>query len=183
MTNFFFFLLQCVYLILPGMFANMAPSIFRKVNFLAVPMDFNKKWKGKPITGNHKTWRGLFFGLIASVLIAWLQTYLYKFPYFKALSFIDYTQFNFIILGILVGLGVILGDAGESIIKRRLNIPPGGRFFPWDQIDSLIGGLLFISILYVPPLKVIITLFALAIILHVSVKRIGYWLKIDDKKW
>jgi CDP-2,3-bis-(O-geranylgeranyl)-sn-glycerol synthase len=183
MTNFFFFLLQCIYMIVPGMFANLTPSVMRKVNFLAVPMDFNKKWKGKPITGSHKTWRGFVFGIIAAIIITWLQVFLYRIPFFKGLSLIDYSEHSWLLVGFLLGFGFILGDAVKSIIKRRVGIPPGGRFFPWDQIDGMTGGLLFLAIIYIPPWQAIVVLYVLAIVVAPLIKRLGYFLKIDDKKW
>ncbi len=182
MTNFFYFLLQCAYLILPGMFANMAPSLTRKLNFLAVPLDFNKKWKGKPITGSHKTWRGLFFGVAAGVIIALLQAFLYKLVFFRSLSLVNYGH-SWLLVGFLLGFGFIFGDAVKSIIKRRVGIPAGGKFFPWDQIDGMTGGLLFLAIIYIPAWQAIVVLYVLALIVAPLIKHISYLLKIDDQKW
>ena len=178
------FIIKCIYLILPGMFANMAPSVMKKsFKFLAVPIDFNKKLKGKPILGKNKTYRGLIFGIIFSIIITFVQTQLYRYEFFTNLSFIDYSQYNFVLLGFLIGFGVLFGDAAESFVKRRFNIKPGEPFFPWDQLDGVIGGLLFVSIVYVPPLTVIITIIVLAFVFHIIFKHIGYYLKIDNKKW
>src|SRR3989338_9237150 len=83
-------LLQSFYLLLPAYFANMAPVIFRKVNFLNISVDFGRsigknnintikknKYKRKSkkdrIFGNHKTWRGLFFATVAGIVIAFIQ--------------------------------------------------------------------------------------------------------------
>ncbi len=179
-----FFIVKCIYVILPGMFANMAPSIMRRsFRFLAIPFDFNAKFKGKPLLGKNKTWRGLIFGVIFSIIITWLQTLLYKYEFFQNLSFIDYTQYNFLLLGFLIGFGVIFGDAAESFFKRRRGIKPGNPWFPFDQLDALVGGLLFISIIWLPPWEVILTLVILAPIVHIIFKHIGFWLKIDNKKW
>ena len=49
------FLLKILYFMSPAYFANMAPVIFRKFNFLAIPIDFGKKINNKPLLGKTKT--------------------------------------------------------------------------------------------------------------------------------
>ena len=47
---FIVLLLSCFYLMMPAYFANMAPVIAKKIfNSLAIPIDFNKKIRNKPI--------------------------------------------------------------------------------------------------------------------------------------
>ena len=44
-------------------------SIFvKKINFLNYSVDFNKTWNGKRILGDHKTYRGFFFGTLGAFL-------------------------------------------------------------------------------------------------------------------
>ena len=52
------FLLKCFYLMLPAYFANMAPVIVKRIDFLAFPVDFSKTLGKKPILGKNKTFRG-----------------------------------------------------------------------------------------------------------------------------
>ena len=90
---------------------------------------------------------------------------------------------NIYLFGFLAGFGVLFGDLVESFFKRRLDIAPGKSFFPWDQIDSVLGGLLFISIVYLPPWHVVVTLIVLTLVLHISIRHIGYYLGIEKSKW
>ena len=76
--SFILLLLSCFYLMLPAYFANMAPVIVKKINFLGIPIDFNKKINDKPIFGKNKTFRGLIFGIIFAMIITYLQFLLYK---------------------------------------------------------------------------------------------------------
>ena len=47
-----YFVLKCLYLILPGIVANGTVALFRhRFKRLAIPVDFNKKIDGKPILG------------------------------------------------------------------------------------------------------------------------------------
>lgn len=178
--------LASIYFILPAYFANMAPPIFHKLGwlkFLNFPLDFNKKIRGKPIFGSHKTFMGVVSGIIAATVTVAIQKYLYDYEIFQNLSLINYPQTSVLLLGLLFGLGTILGDAIESAIKRRLDIKPGGKFIPWDQIDFLIGSLIFVSIIYIPPLKTIIVLLIITPLLHFSANVIGYLLKIKKVWW
>lgn len=184
MENIFFLIIQAIYLLLPGAFTNMIPPLVKKVNFLNYPMDFGKTWKGHRIFGAHKTWRGLFFGIVGSVIVITIQHFLYKHSdLFQKISVFDYSSSLFIVLGILMGTGVILGDAVESFFKRRKNIAPGKPWFPWDQLDALIGGLAFCLIIFIPPWEIIVILMVLVPLLHIGINRIGYLLKLQKNKF
>ena len=113
--TFFIFVLKCVYFMLPAYFANMAPVFFRKIKFLDIPIDVNKKFLGKPIFGKNKTYRGLFFGILLGFLVFLLQKSLSE--QLNAISLIDYSSVP-LILGILLSAGAIVGDLIKSFIKR-----------------------------------------------------------------
>ena len=141
------FIASVFYLMLPAYFANMAPVLVKDIHlfdFLAKPIDFGKKIKGKPILGSHKTFRGFIFGVIFALIIAYVQHILYRYPFFSSISFINYS--NWIAVGFLLGFGALFGDSVKSFFKRRVGIKPGHRFIPWDELDYTIGSLLFISI-------------------------------------
>ena len=141
------YFLSLVWLFLPAGCANMVASLVRAVPFLNYPLDFNFTLKGKVVLGPHKTWRGLFFGILAALLMSYVQVKIYgqNFPY----VFFDYSQINFWLWGLLMGGGAILGDALRSFIKRRRNILPGHPWFPYDQIDWVLGAAILISF-YIP---------------------------------
>jgi len=46
-------------------------------------------------------------------------------------------------LGTLSGLGALAGDAIKSFFKRQVNVPPGKSWVPFDQIDYIVGGIVF----------------------------------------
>ena len=91
--SFAIFLLKCSYLMLPAYFANMAPVMVRRISLFAFPIDFNKKINNKPILGGHKTFRGLVFGIIFAVAVAYIQFLLYSNGFFKNISFIGYESY------------------------------------------------------------------------------------------
>ncbi len=175
-------ILESLYLILPGVLANMAPVLCRKIQFLNAPVDFGKMWKGKLIFGKNKTYRGFFFGILFAVGGVLLQRYLYRFVTVRETSLIDYSAVNPYLLGFFMGFGVLFGDLVKSFFKRRLDIKPGASWFPFDQLDALIGGLLFTSIMYTPPMNVIVFLLVFVPVLHVGVNYLGYLMGLKEAK-
>ena len=172
-------IISSLYFMLPAYFANMAPIIVKKLfNFLAKPIDFGKKLNGKPIFGKNKTWRGLVFGVVFGIIVAYLQ-FVVKSP----LDIVDYS--NWLMLGLLMGFGAIFGDMIESFVKRQFDIKPGQRFFPWDQIDFVIGSLL-LSYFFIPydmRIKVIIIVLLISPLLHIIVNHSAFYLGIRNEKW
>jgi len=175
-------ILQTFYFMLPAYLANAAPVAVRNYcKALAVPLDFNKKFKGKRILGSHKTVRGLLAGTVFGIIMAFIQYLLLKIPFFASIGLLNYNEWPAI--GFLMGLGAVLGDAVKSFFKRRVNIKPGGRWIPFDQLDFVIGALLFISVLYIPSIEIIITALILSFLLHIIVNHLGYYLGIRKVKW
>ncbi|MBI2557733.1 CDP-2,3-bis-(O-geranylgeranyl)-sn-glycerol synthase [Candidatus Woesearchaeota archaeon] len=179
--SFAMLLLKCFYLMLPAYFANMAPVMVKKINLFAVPIDFNKKINGSPLLGKNKTYRGLVFGIIFAVIIAYLQFLLYGREFFREISFMDYQ--NWLLFGFLMGLGALTGDLVKSFFKRRMGIEPGKKFIPFDQADFVIGSLVFA----IPVFKVTINIFAvsllLSFVLDVIVNHLAFYLRIRNEKW
>ena len=187
LSELLYYIFQLFYFMLPGIFANMMPIFAEKLNILrslAVPVDLNRKWfDGKPLLGNHKTYRGFITGIFISIVITFLQSKLYHYDFFKTLSILNYENYNFLVLGFLIGFGVLFGDSLKSFFKRRLNIKPGKPFIPFDQIDSVVGALLVVSIIYIPPLKLVLSLLLLSILAHFIIRAIGYYLGITKERW
>ena len=71
------------------------------------------------------------------------------------------------LLGALLGFGAMTGDAVKSFFKRQRGIPPGKSWFPFDQLDFVVGGLLFAALVAVPTLVGVIIILALTPIFHV----------------
>lgn len=108
----------------PAYVANMAPVFVRKVPILALPLDGNRTWKGKPLLGKNKTVRGLLFGtFMGGVTGAVLQ--------FAGLPFVWWW-------GLVLGFAALAGDALKSMFKRQVGIRPGGSWMPFDQLDFII---------------------------------------------
>lgn len=136
---------MALWFFLPAGAANVTPIFAAKLpglRRLDYPIDCYKSYRGIRILGAHKTWRGLAVGLVAATLALWLQQLLVaKFDWLQALtSAVDYGALPTLILGPLFALGALGGDALESFIKRQRGFLPGQAWFPFDQIDYIVGG-------------------------------------------
>ncbi len=160
---------EAFWFFLPAGFANMAPILAAKAPGLRrwdTPMDFGRSWRDIRILGNHKTWRGLISGTIFAAFIGWVQ---YRFIGNSPESL------WFILLATgAMGFGALLGDAIKSFVKRRRNIPSGNAWIPFDQVDFIIGGLIFASLFIRPSISQIIMIFILYFGLHITVSYLGY---------
>lgn len=163
---------------LPAGFANMTPPIANKIPLLNrwnTPMDFGKSYRGKRIFGDNKRWRGLVFGTIFAGLIAGLEySYLASFGAGHLIP-------KFALVGALMGLGALVGDAIESFFKRQVGIKSGSSWFPFDQIDYIVGGLLFSYPFVHYTVQQITLIFAIYFGLHLVISYIGYLLKFKER--
>ncbi|MBI4983205.1 CDP-archaeol synthase [Candidatus Woesearchaeota archaeon] len=167
-------LFKSLYFFLPAYFANMSPVLFRWLPLLNKPIHQEK-------LGAHKTWRGIIVATVIGTLTFALQKYAYT-QGFISLALIDYGGFS-IFLGTLLGFGAMVGDAFKSYYKRKAGIQPGYPWLPWDQLDFVIGGLLFGMLLYVPSAEVALALLLMSPLLHLMVNYIGYLLKINKSRY
>lgn len=186
MADLIMFLLSCFYFFLPAYFANMAaPMIARTGRFksLAIPIDGQKRYKGEPILGNHKTWRGAVFAMLAGIVVFYVQQQLFAVPSFKGISLIDYGDPRIGLVGIFMPLAAVLGDLSAAFAKRRLKLSPGAKFMPWDQINYVLGNFVVLGPVLRLNLAVWAALLFFTFFLHIIVNRIGYELGLHKAKW
>ncbi len=177
------FALQCLYLILPAAAANIAPALGKNLfKKYAYPVDLNYQWRGKPLFGAHKTYKGFVLGIAVGIFIAAVQTYVYRFPLMQSISYINYAEHSFIIVGFLLGFGALFGDLIKSFFKRRVGIESGKPFIPFDQVDFVIGALVFISFIKPPSWQMIIFYLIIMPILHIATNLFAYGLGLQKNK-
>ncbi|HJW65427.1 MAG TPA: CDP-archaeol synthase, partial [Candidatus Bathyarchaeia archaeon] len=116
---------EALKLIFPAYCANAAPVLAGG----GLPMDFGKNFfDGRRVFGKNKTFRGFFFGLAIGVLVGLTEYFLFGYP---------------LLLCLFSPLGALLGDLTGAFLKRRLNIAPGGLLPIVDQIDFVVGAIVF----------------------------------------
>ena len=148
------------------------------------PLDLGMSIRGRRIFGDHKTWRGMVINLVFCTTGAMIQAWLQGSGNIPSwLPLLDYNRLG-LLLGVLMGLGLTLGELPNSFLKRQLGISPGKRakgpmrvlFFLFDQVDMAIGIWLLIFVLIRPTLWLILYSLLLTLLLHVAVSATGYLL-------
>ncbi len=170
------YLIYAFLFFLPAGIANMAPVLVSKMPGLRdwnYPLDNYTKFNGKRLLGDHKTWRGLLSGVIVGMLVAWVEV--------RIIGGIGvFREVNPLVLGGLMGLGALVGDSVKSFFKRQLGIKSGQSWFPFDQIDYIIGGIIFILPIIVLSWHIYLTIFIIYFLLHLLVSFLGYLLKFKS---
>lgn len=157
---------------LPAGISNMIPVFASKLPVLRnwdTPLDVGKTFRGKRIFGKNKTWRGLISGTVVGTLVALV---IYG-------SITDF-HLEFVLIGAAMSAGALIGDAVESFFKRQRGIESGKAWFPFDQTDYIIGGLLFTLPFGILPLWLIVWVFVIYFGLHLLSSYIGYLLGLKD---
>lgn len=172
--------LFAIWFFLPAGIANVTPILAARLPVLSnwdQPVDFGLKFRGKPVLGTHKTIRGIITGTLAGTLVFFIQVKLYG-HYGWAVDIsdgVDYSQVT-IWLGVLLSFGALLGDMVKSFAKRQFSVASGKSWFPFDQLDYIIGGLLLGSVVvtlsHMQSFLIIIVWFAL----HLISSYVGYLL-------
>lgn len=170
-------IVSSLYLILPVYFANMCPVLLGKMKF-PFGVVINAKWFGK-----NKTWRGIYSGVLGALLILAGQRYLQEQGIAEGYRLLNYLSINIWLYAFLMGVGAIIGDLVESFVKRRLGMPSGKPFFPFDQVDFVLGSYLFLLPVYILDWNVLFVLILVTPLLHFLTNVIAYFLRLKEVWW
>lgn len=162
-------LLELAYFMAPAWCANMAPP-------------FAKYWRGwnRPLhqrsLGAHKTVVGFGAGVVAAMLATAVQHVIDA-----SFSLVDYA--GYVPIGLAFGLGAMGGDAAKSFFKRRLDIAPGARWIPLDQIDFAIGALVTTRPWINLGIADVAAILSMTLAGDLAVNRLAFHLGIKDTPW
>ncbi len=163
-------LAQLLYFMAPAYLANMAPP-------------FLKYWKGwnRPISerwlGSHKTVLGVVAGIVVALAAAGVQALIGWQG-----SLVTYSE-AWPLIGLALGGGAMFGDALKSLIKRARGIAPGQRWVPADQLDFVLGSLLFSAPLVSLGWSDIAIIAAVSFAGDIAVNHAAFALGIRDTRW
>jgi CDP-2,3-bis-(O-geranylgeranyl)-sn-glycerol synthase len=161
-------IIEALKFIFPAYCANAAPVLAGG----GKQMDFGRNFfDGKPIFGKNKTFRGFFFGLAIGVFVGLMEGMVF-----------GTTSFS-VLFSVLTPLGALCGDLAGAFLKRRLGIAPGGLLPVIDQVDFVIGAILFSL-----PLAIIYWELAVAVLvitppIHLLTNFLAYKLKLKNNPW
>jgi hypothetical protein len=163
---------HALYLIAPALAAGIAHALMLKSNalpVLAVPIDRGRQFRGAPLFGENKTWRGPIVMVAVSTGIA---------------ALIGLSP----LLGACLGCAYSVAELPNSFVKRRLGISPGARSFRHaatqyvaDQGDSALGCSLAL-LLFVHDPALLATVFALGLALHAAIDALLYVFGVKQRQ-
>ncbi|MDR2700125.1 MAG: CDP-2,3-bis-(O-geranylgeranyl)-sn-glycerol synthase [Nitrososphaerota archaeon] len=132
-------------------------------------IDFGKNFiDGKRLFGDNKTFRGFFLGWVIGLSVGLVVYYFFDFP---------------VLFAVLTPFGALLGDLTAAFIKRRLNIAPGGMLPIIDQLDFVVGAIVFSLPLSVISWEIALTTLLLTPPIHLFTNFCAYKLKLKKHPW
>lgn len=208
-------ILQALWLFLPAYIANMAPVFVAKIiPKWNAPIDGGRVGKdGQRLLGAGKTWRGLAGGAalgglvaVAMLPIAWSWGLVDELTWGIRVemvcdgtvcneTFVTATELQAFLFGAIVGAMALVGDAVKSYFKRRRGKEGGAPWFPFDQLDFVVFGLLgmvlaspligvaWLSHALLDDWLTLTTIVVLTPGLHLLINRIGFWLGLKKVPW
>jgi len=159
--------------IAPLYFANSAAMLSGGKTAL----DFGRKMPdGERILGEGKTIKGSLMGIAVGTGVAGII--LLVAPDIAAAVSPRYLELGFLLAG-----GAIVGDIIASFFKRRSGIKPGTEAFVVDQLDFVVGGMLFGSVIYMPSFYEVIFIAVATLIIHRFTNFIAFKVKLKKVPW
>jgi CDP-2,3-bis-(O-geranylgeranyl)-sn-glycerol synthase len=160
-------IVEALKLIFPAYCANAIPVIAGG----GFPIDFGRDFSdGRRIFGKNKTFRGFFAGLTVGTAVGLAESAVFNYP---------------VMFGLLLSLGALFGDLTGAFLKRRLGIPPGGLLPVVDQVDFIVGAVVFSLpvTLYTLSWELAVTVLIISPPIHLLTNFAAYKLGLKDNPW
>ncbi|WP_299237447.1 CDP-2,3-bis-(O-geranylgeranyl)-sn-glycerol synthase [Natronomonas sp.] len=138
---------------------------------------------GTRILGDGKTWRGTAVGTAAGIGVALLLNRIS--PLVGGLAPEPFP----VVAAVSLAFGAMLGDVLASFLKRRTGRQRGAAFVGVDQLDFVVAALALTAVaatgwfLETFSLAVLVAVFVLTPVLHVSTNAAAYALGLKDEPW
>jgi len=154
--------------IFPAYCANATPVLAGG----GVKMDFGKNFfDGKRIFGNNKTFRGFFFGWGVGFAVGLVEGLVFGFQNYA------------VWFSLIIPLGALLGDLTGAFVKRRIGITPGGLLPIVDQIDFVVGAIVFSIPLAIISWELAVTVLLITPPIHLFTNFLAYKMKLKKHPW
>ena len=177
-----------IYFMLPAYLANASALTFGG----GTPLDMGRSLKdGFRLFGDGVTWKGTIIGILIGIGIGLIQgitgnivldLVMVGDPVIGQMiqGTITENMLQGILLGLALGSGAIIGDACGSFIKRRFKVERGRPVPLMDQLDFVVGALVFASCVIVIPFYLIIVILIISLFLHLGANIIAYLLGMKN---
>ena len=156
---------------------------FNSLAFLCLPIDRGRKFRGKRIFGDNKTYRGVVVvGLGTAIGFGLQSLFLRQIASIRSVELFNYSFFKAVALGLAVGVAAMLSELPNSFIKRQFEIAPGTAargwkaliFYVYDQIDFLLGAWLVLAVVVPVTVGRVLLSAVLLLVAHQIMSSVGY---------
>ncbi len=152
---------------------------FDLLRALKRPLDGGATLRGRRLLGDNKTWRGALV-MVGGPLLATLV--LAQWPAWWDALPAEVRDAGPVLVGLLIGLGVVLGELPNSFLKRQIGIAPGTQrrstaglaLTVLDQVDFVPAVALLLLPVWAMPLWQLALALLVVGALHVLVNVLGY---------
>jgi CDP-2,3-bis-(O-geranylgeranyl)-sn-glycerol synthase len=139
------------------------------------PLDGGATFRGRRVFGDNKTWRGAVV-IVAGVVVTTVLLSHWDWWWSKLPG--GLRDAGPLLYGLLLGLGVVLGELPNSFLKRQIGVPPGQQrgllLTIYDQADFvLVVWLLLLPLWVMTPLEALFV-FAVVTAAHLVINVVGY---------
>jgi CDP-2,3-bis-(O-geranylgeranyl)-sn-glycerol synthase len=158
-------IIEAIKFIFPAYCANAIPVITGG----GYPIDFGKNFfDGKPIFGKNKTLLGFFYGLVVGTVVGLVESIVFGYP---------------LLFGLVLSLGALLGDLTGAFVKRRLGLAPGALLPVIDQVDFIVGAIVFSFLIMTLSWELILVVLIITPPIHLLTNFAAYKLGFKSNPW
>ncbi len=166
------FVLELILILVPLYIANSAAMLLGG----KTQIDFGKNFFDKrPLFGEGKTFKGTFLGIAAGIISVLILDY-----YFQGNNGVIQ---NYLWYGILLSFGAIIGDIAGSFAKRRMGIERGEPVFLLDQLDFVLGGIVFGGTVHWISLELFLLICVITLFAHKASNFVAFKFKLKKVPW
>jgi hypothetical protein len=173
---------EAVWLFLPvlgGALAHAPVLTLDLLKPLKRPIDGGATYRGRRVFGDNKTWRGAIV-MVTGVLVATVLLSNWDWWWLRIPG--DVRDAGPVLYGLLLGLGVVIGELPNSFLKRQMDVAPGSRargtagvlLSVYDQADFVPVVWILLLPVWVMPIWEAALAFAVVTAVHLVINVIGY---------
>ena len=135
------------------------------------PIDRGRRFiDGRRILGTNKTIKGFAYGLLLGCIAGLAEAVLFA-------------NYALISVGVVASLGALLGDLSGAFLKRRLDIAPGNPLPVVDQLDFILGAILFTHPLLNVTVGAVLILVIATLPIHLLSNVVAHMLRMKSRRW
>ncbi len=160
-------LLIAIYIAVPAYVANSSPVLLGG----GAPIDRGRIFiDGRRVLGTNKTVKGFAYGLLLGCVAGLAEAVLFG-------------NYGLMSVGVLASIGALLGDLCGAFLKRRFDIAPGSPLPAVDQLDFILGAILFTYPLLNATVGSVLILVLATVPIHLLSNAVAYMLRLKSRRW